>query len=154
MKRNLGWSVCTMAVFSLSAMHAQEALPLQKVQDVPIFQDSQVSGKRLWQASVITLSVANVLDVHSSLGKRELNSALAGPSGTLGTRGILLKSGLQGGLLGIEYLIIRSHSHHFEPNQSRSKLYRTLAIVNFASSAVLTGFAARNYTIPRPNTQP
>ena len=133
------------------SLQAQEAAPFLKTQQLLTLR-SEASAKKLWAASMVTLSVANVLDVHSSLGKRELNSVLAGPTGTLGTRGILLKSGLQGGLLGIEYLVIRHRSRGLVQDGSRSRLYRTLAFVNFASSAVLAGFAAHNYTVPR--TQP
>ena len=133
------------AAFSVLAMQAQESLPL------PIPPDNQrvadTSARRLWRASLVTLSLANVADVHSSLGKRELNPGLSGPSGTLGTRGILLKSGLQGGLVGFEWLVIHSHSR--SSAQPHSKWYRSLAVINFASSAVLAGVAARNYTIPR-----
>jgi len=143
-----GWVIAVGIAVGLPMMQAQQEVPLQKVQDSHLIESSSASGKRLWQASLVTLSVANVLDVQSSLGKRELNSALAGPSQTLGTRGILLKSGLQGGLLGIEYLIIRSRSHTVELPR-RSKLYRTLAIINFACSAALAGVAAHNYTVPR-----
>src|SRR5690242_1451111 len=149
MKSKCAWSAWIVAAVLLAAVQAQEKVPLQKIQDPQIPERPQPSGKRLWQASVVTLSVANVLDVHSSLGKRELNSTLAGPSGTLGARGIALKSGFQGGLLGIEYLLIRSHSKNFLQDRPRPKLYRTLAIINFASSAVLAGVAAHNYTVPR-----
>ena len=138
------------AAMLAAGLHGQEGPPLQKTQDLRTTPDRpQSEGKRLWQISVVTLSVANVLDVHSSLGKRELNSTLAGSSGTLGTRGIALKSGLQGGLLGAEYLLIRKHSNNLVQDRPRPKLYRTLSIINFVSSAVLTGVAAHNYTIPR-----
>lgn len=132
-----------------AALYGQEGFPLQKIQDLQGFEKPRSEGKRLWQISVVTLSVANVLDVHSSLGKRELNATLAGPSGTLGARGIALKSGLQGGLLGIEYLLIRKHSKNLVEDRARPRLYRTLSIINFVSSAVLTGVAAHNYTVPR-----
>jgi hypothetical protein len=149
MKSKQTCGVWILAAIALAPLCAQEVLPLQKTQDSQIFGTADKSGRRLWTASVVTLSVANVLDVQSSMGKRELNSALASPAGTLGTRGIVLKSGLQGGLLGIEYLLLRGHSHNLLQNQSRSKLYRTLAVINFASSAVIGGFVAHNYTVPQ-----
>ena len=149
MRRNSKWIAWAVAALALPMIQAQENIPLPKAQDLRSTGNPQISGKRLWQASLVTLSVANVVDVHSSLGKRELNSALAGSSGTFGTRGILLKSGMQGGLLGVEYLILRRHSHDLAYNPARSKLYRTLAIINFASAAALTGVAAHNYTVAR-----
>ena len=138
------------AVMLAAALHGQHEPSLQKTEDLQSTPDRpQGEGKRLWQISVVTLSVANVLDVHSSLGKRELNATLAGPSRTLGARGIALKSGLRGGLLGIEYLLIRRQWNNSPQDRRRRKLYRTLAIINFASSAVLTGVAAHNYTVAR-----
>lgn len=110
---------------------------------------SEASSKRLWRISLVTLSVANAVDVHSSLGKHELNSTLASPSGTLGAQGILIKSALQGGLMGIEYLVTRSRSSGSLSARPRSKLFRTLAIINFASTGVITGIAIHNYTVPR-----
>ena len=151
MRRKFEWIAWVVAVLALPCIQAQENIPLPKAQDLRPIGNSPVSGKRLWQASLVTLSIANVVDVHSSLGKRELNSALAGPSGTFGTRGILLKSGMQGGLLGIEYLIMRRHARNPAFNPARSKLYRTLAIINFASAAALGGVAAHNYTVARPH---
>jgi len=138
-----------LAVASVTALSAQELLPVQRVQDLKTTQRSENFNKRLWQTSVVTLSIANVLDVQSSLGKRELNSTLAGSSGTLGARGILLKSSFQGGLLSFEYLMLRRHANGLTQSESRSKLYRTLSIINFAASGVLGGIAAHNYTVPR-----
>src|SRR5215470_17671611 len=78
-------------------------------------------GKTLWGASLATLATANALDLHSSWGKHELNPALSNPSGTFGGKGALIKLGLQGGLMGIEYLLTR---HRPSP-----KLYRALAVI-------------------------
>ena len=144
MRCNFGWGRWLAAAISVLAIQAQEPLPLE---DSPHVQVAEKSAQRLWRASLVALSLANVADVHSSLGKRELNTALSGASGTLGTRGILLKSSFQGGLFGIEYLVLHSRSRTWA--QPRSKWYRTLAIINFASSAALTGVAAHNYMIPR-----
>jgi hypothetical protein len=88
-----------------------------------------------------TLAVANLMDIHSSWGKHELNSTLAGPAGNFGKEGALVKLGLQGGLMGLEYLITRGH-----PNK---KLYRVLTVINFGASATIGATAIHNYTIPR-----
>ena len=148
----------TLAAISAGALCAQQALlpadakPAPDTQTSVLPRASLVPGKKLWQASLATLSVANILDVQSTLGKRELNSTLAGPSGTLGAQGILIKSALQGGLVGIEYLITRGHTHELVGSPRRSRLYRGLAVVNFAAGAILAGTAIHNYTVPR--TQP
>jgi hypothetical protein len=101
-----------------------------------------VPAPKLWQASITALTAANVMDVHSSWGKHELNSTLAGQSGNFGKEGALIKLGFQGGLIGFEYLITRGHPSH--------KLYRVLSVVNFGVSATIGGVAAHNYTVPRP----
>lgn len=149
-----------LATTCLPSLQAQQVLPVSALSSGssrlalvnPLFsaeRPSEASSKRLWRISLVTLSVANALDVHSSLGKHELNSTLASPSGTLGTQGVLIKSALQGGLMGIEYLVTRSHSSGSLVARPRSKLYRTLAIINFASTGVITGIAIHNYTVPR-----
>jgi hypothetical protein len=97
--------------------------------------------RNLWRASVTSVSIANALDVHSSWGKHELNSTLAGPNGRFGKQGALLKIGFQGGLLGLEYLITRGHPS--------GKLYRALSFINFGAAAAIGGVAAHNYTIAR-----
>lgn len=104
--------------------------------------DRPTPAPKLWRASITALTVANVMDVHSSWGKHELNSTLSGPSGNFGREGALLKLGLQGGLIGFEYLITRGH-----PSR---RLYRALSVVNFGVSATIGGVAAHNYTVPRP----
>jgi hypothetical protein len=97
---------------------------------------------RLWKISVASLAAANAMDVQSSWGKHELNGTLAGPSGTFGGQGALIKLGIQGGLLGVEFLITRGHP--------TGRLFRTLSIVNFGATAVIGGTAAHNYTVARP----
>jgi hypothetical protein len=101
-----------------------------------------VPGKSLWRASLVTLAAANALDVHSSWGKHELNGTLAGSDGRFGGQGALLKLGVVGGFVGIEYLLTRRH-----PN---GKLYRALSFINFGAAAVTSGVAVHNYTVPRP----
>ena len=105
--------------------------------------ERKTPGKRLWQWSVTSLAAANAMDIQSSWGKHELNRALAGPGGTFGRDGALLKIGLQGGLMGMEYLLTRGHAG--------PRLYRALSILNFGISAGTAAVAVHNYTIPRPN---
>ena len=103
--------------------------------------DRPAPAPKLWRASIAALTVANIMDVHSSWGKHELNSTLSGPSGNFGKEGALIKLGLQGGLIGFEYLITRGH-----PSR---RLYRALSVINFGVSATIGGVAAHNYTVPR-----
>jgi hypothetical protein len=124
--------LCLLAI-STGMLSAQNALSLEK----------HVPGKALWRWSLTSLAAANVLDVHSSWGKAELNPTLAGPNGTFGLHGALLKCSFQGGLMGLEYLITRAHPS--------PKIFRALSVLNFAASAGTAGVAIHNYTIRRPN---
>jgi hypothetical protein len=117
-------------------------------QDVPfsrpatLFPDAKpVPGRTLWRASVAALGAANAMDIQSSWKKHELNPLLATSSGQFGTQSALLKVGLQGGLVGIEYLITRKHPS--------GKLFRALAVINFGAAAGLGSAAAHNCTVPR-----
>ncbi|MDR3699858.1 MAG: hypothetical protein P4L56_09510 [Candidatus Sulfopaludibacter sp.] len=109
-------------------------------QDVP--NPDPGSSRTLWRASIAALTAANAMDIQSSWGKHELNPALANNSGTFGAQGALLKLGLQGSLVGIEYLITHHHSS--------GKLYRVLGIVNFGAAAGIAGVAVHNYGVPQP----
>ena len=135
---------------SVSVIHAGDSIPAQPVVVAPnavapgLVVPARVppAGRNLWRISLTTLGISNALDIQSSWGKHELNSTLASPSGNFGAQGALLKLGFQGGLVGIEYLLTR---HRPSP-----RLYRTLAIINFASSAGIAGVAAHNYTVAPP----
>ena len=107
-------------------------------------QDNAVpkSTVNLWRVSITALGAANAMDIQSSWGKHELNSALAGPRGTFGAQGALIKLGLQGTIVGIEYLVTRRHPS--------AKVYRALSLLNFGAAAGIAGVAAHNYSIPRP----
>jgi hypothetical protein len=122
-------------------LSAQESsfLPANPAETRPT---ASVRDVRLWKVSIATLAVANALDVQSSWGKHELNGTLAGPSGNFGAQGALIKLGIQGGLLGVEFLITRGHPS--------GKLFRTLSIVNFGATGAIGSVAAHNYTVPRP----
>jgi hypothetical protein len=121
---------------------AQEFSLLRETPAQEASKSATARDQKIWHISVASLAVANALDVHSSWGKHELNSTLSGPTGNFGRDGALIKLGLQGGLMGLEFLITRGHPS--------GKLYRTLSIVNFGAAATIGGVAARNYTVPRP----
>src|SRR5687767_14006203 len=113
-------------VLSVGMLHGQQGIP----------------GEKLWRTSMTALAGANALDMHSSWWKYELNPALASPAGSFGCQGALIKLGMQGGLMGIEWLITRGH-----PTR---KVYRALAFINFGASAAVGAVAMHNYTVPRP----
>src|SRR5262245_1515919 len=66
-------------------------------------------GRTLWRVRMFSLAAANAVDVHSSWGKHETNPLLAGANGSFGSRGSLIKLGLQGSIMGLEYLLTRGH---------------------------------------------
>jgi|SRR5450432_1376615 hypothetical protein len=114
-----------------TALQAQDLVAPNR----PVFQ------RKLWQASLASLTVANVLDVQSSWGKHELNATLAGTDGTFGARGAATKSAMVAGLMGLETLVMR--------RCPSKKLYRLLTVVNFGAGALVAGTVVHNYTIPR-----
>lgn len=98
-------------------------------------------GRDLWRASVAAVAAANLMDAGSSWGKRELNPGLSGSNGRFGGQGAVLKLGMVGGVMGLEWLVLR--------RQPSAKLRRRLAWVNFGSAGVTGAMAIRNLGIPR-----
>jgi len=101
----------------------------------------RVASRRLWQISLAGVAAANVLDVDSSWGKRELNGALAGADGSFGARGAALKLSMQAGMVVVERLLLG--------HRPTGRAYRAAAIVNFVVASVIGGVAAHNYGIPQ-----
>jgi hypothetical protein len=99
-------------------------------------------SRRLWQISLAGVAAANALDVQSSWGKHELNSALAGPSGSFGARGTALKLSMQAGMVVVERRLL-GHS-------PTARGYRAAAIANFIVASAIGGVAAHNYGVPQP----
>ena len=100
------------------------------------------SAGRWWKASLVSLAAANALDVHSSWGKRETNHILAGQDGSFGAKGALIKLGLQGTVVGVQWLVSR--------RRPRAATYRYLTLLNLGASGTIGTTAIRNYGVPRP----
>ena len=98
------------------------------------------SGMNLWRVSVAALAAANIMDVQSSWGKRELNPALAGNGGTFGPRGALLKAGITGGVVALEFLVLR---HGKSKNLSKA-----LGAINFGDAGLTGALAGKNWQVP------
>jgi hypothetical protein len=92
---------------------------------------------RRWKLSIVPLLASQALDVASSHGKFEGNALLASPNGRFGAKASLMKLGVVGAVLGVEYLVIRK-------NPRAAKMLWKL---NWGSSAVTGAVAARNYSI-------
>jgi hypothetical protein len=97
------------------------------------------TGRAIWLVSVGSLTAANIMDAQSSWNKHELNGNLADNAGRFGVRGALIKAGVQGAVVAVEYLLLRRH-----PSK---RLYRTTALFNFGAAAAEGAVAARNYTV-------
>jgi hypothetical protein len=97
-------------------------------------------AQKLWRVSVAALAAVNAMDVQSSWHKHELNSTLADANGTFGAQGALIKLGMQGGLVGVEYLLTR--------HRPSARLYRAVSIINFGVAAGIGSVAGHNYTVP------
>ena len=104
----MGKLVLSLILGALALPAADDGTPLRSwpapVESAP---PQTKPGMALWRASVAALAAANIMDAQSSWGKRELNPALAGNGGAFGARGALLKAGITGGLVTLEFLVLR-----------------------------------------------
>ena len=78
------------------------------------------------------LVAGNAMDAASSWGRPELNPIL-GP--TFGPRAAVIKFGIAGAVIGVEYLFVRRHPQIRKP----------LVIGNFIAGGLLCGVAVRNH---------
>lgn len=147
--RNSGLLLLLLAVGLLAApaedrdaITPDAVLAAGAVRPAPTSDSGRPAGKRLWQISLVGVAAANVLDVHSSWGKHELNGALAGTNGNFGGRGVAVKLSVQAGMVVAERLLL-GHS-------PTGRGYRAAAIANFVVASVIGGVAVRNYGIPQP----
>jgi hypothetical protein len=92
---------------------------------------------RNWKLSLVPVFASQTLDVASSYGMRELNPMLADANGRFGSKGVSMKLGTTAAIVTIEYLIVRKHP----------KAARLFSKLNWAGSAVTTGFVVHNYAI-------
>jgi len=90
-----------------------------------------------WKLSLLPVVASQAVDVSSSYGMRESNPLLAGADGRFGTQAAVVKLGLTGALIGMEYLLIRKH-----PGAAK-----ILWKVNLGSAAVTGVVAGRNYSV-------
>jgi hypothetical protein len=95
------------------------------------------AGYRAWKISLIPVLASQALDASSSYGMRELNPVLADANGRYGMKANTMKFSAVTAILGVEYLIVRSH-----PGSAR-----ILSKLNWSSSVVTGAFAAHNFAI-------
>jgi hypothetical protein len=86
----------------------------------------------------VPLVASEALDASSSWGLRELNPVLAGSDGRFGMKATGIKFGVVGGLIGVEYLLVKKFP--------RSAKF--FSIVNYSTAGITTGLAVHNYELP------
>jgi hypothetical protein len=96
------------------------------------------SWQKKWAISLAPLVASQALDSASSYGLRELNPVLAQPDGRFGMKAAGIKFGAIGGLIGVEYLLVRKYP--------RSAKFFT--VINWTTAGATTGLAIHNYTLP------
>jgi hypothetical protein len=96
------------------------------------------SWQKRWAISLAPLVASEALDASSSYGLRELNPVLAQPDGRFGMKAAGIKFGVIGGLVGVEYLLVRKFP--------RSAKFFT--VINWTTAGATTGLAIHNYTLP------
>jgi hypothetical protein len=98
---------------------------------------AQSRSMTAWKLSLAPVIASQALDAFSSRGLHEENPLLANSGGQFGAKAALLKAGLAGALLGVEYVVVRAHP-------GAAKLFWKL---NLASAAVTGGVAAHNLSL-------
>lgn len=119
-------------VMIFSAMGADLKNTVPAEQQVPSPHMSKALG-----FSMIAVAASQAMDISSSYGMHELNPALAGQSGRFDAQSALLKAGIAGGLLAVEYVIARKH-----PNAAK-----VLWKLNLISAGATGAVAAHNYSL-------
>ena len=102
--------------------------------------------KGVWIATWAAFVAVNVLDAHSSAGRREANPLLRDANGVFdGRKALLVKSAAGGG-----FFALQSWLAHKNPRENH---YKTFAIANGTVTAALGAVAVRNYGVA-PAMQP
>ncbi len=98
--------------------------------------------KKAWIASWVAFAAVNLLDAHSSAGRRELNPLLRNSDGTFSARkAALIKSALGGGFFAVQWWIARKNPH--------TNHYKAFTMATGAAAAGLGVVAARNYGVSK-----
>jgi hypothetical protein len=133
------------AVTSIASLKAADSAPInskpaesQLVQPVPTYRSvAEDRSYKAWKISLAPMIAGFAVDAASSRGLRETNPLLAGPDGRFGAKASIIKVGIAGALIGVEYLILRKHP-------GAAKLLWKL---NLGSAAVSGFTTAHNYSL-------
>ncbi len=100
--------------------------------------------KILYRSSIVALSAANLIDIGSSWGGREMTPFLRSSDGRFGTRGTAVKLGMLTGLITTEVWLVRKHP--------KTDIAATTA--NFGMAAMMSRIAANNILIKTGDSLP
>ena len=104
--------------------------------------DSKHRWKKAWIASWVVFAAVNLLDAHSSAGRRELNPLLRNSNGTFSSgKAALIKSAVGGGFFAVQWWIARTNPH--------TNHYKAFAIATGAAATGLGVVSARNYGVSK-----
>ena len=95
--------------------------------------------KRFWRASIAAVAAGSAADLHSSLGRHEVNGILANRQGMFSAQGIGIKLAIAGAAVGTQHYLL-----HRNPTANG---YKTGMLINFAVAGALGGVAAHNYGV-------
>ncbi len=104
-----------------------------KAEDIQVYHGH---GK-LWKVSAAMLTAVTIADMQSSVGRQEANPLLASRSGQFSGQGVALKSLMVGGVLGVQWVMLRR-------NPQASKY---AAGANFAMTALTGAIVVHNHMI-------
>ena len=65
--------------------------------------------KKIWKISAAILGAVTIADIHSSMGRRELNPLLASHDGRFLMQGVSIKTAIVGAGLGTQWLLLRKN---------------------------------------------
>ena len=103
---------------------------------------TQKRWKKAWIASWVAFAAVNLLDAHSSTGKRELNPLLSNSQGRFSAgKAALIKSAVGGSFFAVQWWMARKNRD--------ADYYRTFTIANNAMTAGLGIVAVHNYGVPK-----
>ena len=97
--------------------------------------------KKLWTISAAVLGAITIADVHSSLGRTELNPMLRSSDGRFAGRGISLKAAIVGGAVTAQYFMLKKNP----------QAAGWAAGANFAAAAATGAVVVRNHQIRSKN---
>lgn len=104
-------------------------------------EENHRGADKKWISSMLALAGANVLDVHSSMGRYEANPLLRTTDGRFDVnRGAFIKIGASGSFLAVQWFLHRKH---------RSEgLDKAFTVTNSVLAGVVARTAFQNYRLP------